>query len=310
MLFSEAVQFNTSEIRAALSEDFPTLDIQPGPMADVLELDCDTASFITAPLMMGDSGKDAFVVTLVRLPGYGTWGFEALAPGQRILVPDLEQRLHRNATYICVSVGVNADVAITDKFRAARLSSCLAAVFARLPVAVAAYWQNGDHFLTPEQVCDMAKTSMGDDWPVFAWIGLDIHRDPKSGHFGVLTKGLRSFTGYEISHAAAPLQPGDAAAFTLSAATMAVEYGNRFNDGDTLGAEGQSRQDSYRIRHVPKGTEGSICDVKLLVHPQSRADHEALAGPILSRPPPPGVDNSVPPRPGFFKRIIRGARAS
>ena len=310
ILLSEPVQFHPSEIREALKEEFPAIDIRAGGMSAMLDKPCDTADFITQPLYLGAEGADAQTATLIRLPGYGTWDPAQIPKAQRLFVPDLAERLSRNASYICISVGGAGAGSLTDRFRAARLCSCIAAVFARLPVAVAAYWQTGDHFLTPEQVSEMADRAMRDDWPVDKWIGLNVMGDPELRQSGAMTRGLRYFTDYEISHASAPIPPGEAAAFTLSAATMARAYGSAFNDGDLLGNEGQSREESYRIRHVPKGTEGSICDVKLMVHPQNGADHEALAGPIQSRPPPPGVDNRRVPPKGFFKRMIRGARAN
>ena len=75
-------------------------------------------------------------VLLVRLPGYGTWDPAAIRPWQTLSCPDIADRLTRNRSYICVSVSTSSDK-LTDRFRAARLSSCVAAIFARLPVAVA-----------------------------------------------------------------------------------------------------------------------------------------------------------------------------
>lgn len=306
VLLSEPIQFTTAEIEAALREDYPALDL--GETQLDMGMACDTAEFITTPILFGARGADACgVATLIRLPGYGTWDPQQVPQRMRYLVPDLADRLARNASYICVNASARSD-GLTDRFRAARLCSCLAAVFARLPVALAAYWETGDHFLPPEMIVQMADQAMSDDWPLMQWLSLEIFGDRETQDTGGLTRGLRQFTDYEMSLAAAPLQPAEVGSMLLSAATLALAYGNRFNDGDTLGMEGQSKEESYRIRHVPKGTQGSTCDVKLLVHPKSTADHESLAGPITSQPPPPGVDMVQPPREGFFKRMMRGGR--
>lgn len=305
VMLSEAIRFNTSEIEAAVREDFPALDISDG---FGMEMDCYTDEFITTPLFMSAKGDDGGVPLLIRLPGYGTWDATQVATRKRIYVPDLEARLARNKSYICVSVGAKSNE-LVDCFRAARLCSCVASVFAELSVAEVVYWESADQFLTPEDAVKMARESMSDDWPVRQWVGLDPARDEGCNESGGLTVGLRHFTGFEISHAAAPVPLPEALSMLMTMSHMALTYGRSFSDGDTLGHEGQSPEESYRIRHVPAGTQGAPCDVKLIVHPKSTADHEAVAGPILSKPAPPGVDAVRRPREGFFKRLVRGQRA-
>lgn len=309
ILLSEGIQFNTNEIAQALAEDYPTLEIS-GHTNDVLAFDCNTDEFITSPMLMGSRGDDARSVSLIRLPGYGTWDPARIPLRQSLLCPDISDRLKRNRSYICVSVGAD-DSSLKSTFRAARLCSCVAAIFAKLPVALAAYWETGDHFLSPEAVVKMADEAVCDKWPVSEWVGLDLARGQTDGQpmAGGLTVGLKAFRNVEISHAGAPIEIAEAAQMMLSVATMCLEYGRKYGDGDTIGREGQSREQSYRVRVVPKGTRNSNCDVYLIVHPQSTVDHEALAGPIETRPPPPGVDNSIPPNEGFFKSLMRGGRS-
>lgn len=308
VLLSEGIQFNTNEIAQALTEDYPSLEIKE-PTNDVLEFDCNTDEFITSPMLMGSGGKDAHPVSLIRLPGYGTWDPKSIPLRQSWLCPDISDRLKRNRSYICVSVGAR-DNTLEATFRAARLCSCVAAVFAKLPVALAAYWETADCFLSPKAVIKMADEAVCDKWPVPEWIGLDLVRGQVDGQpmAGGLTVGLKAFRNVEISHAGAPIEMADAAGMLISVATMSLEYGRDYADGDTIGREGQSREDSYRVRVVPKGTNDSNCDVYLIVHPKSKVDHEALAGPILTRPPPPGVDANIPPNDGFFQRLMRGTR--
>ena len=307
VMLSEGVQFNTAEIRAALAEDYPSLELSPGGLDEALDTDCDTNQFITHPLMMGAKGADGAIASLIRLPGYGTWDPAQVQPWQKIGCPDLDARLARNRSYICVSVGAKSDDLLTT-FRAARLCSCIAAVFAKLPVALACYWEPGDHFLSPEAVIQMADKSVCDDWPVMQWLGLKLGYTRKGGQqlaMG-LTSGLSHFKGYELSYAAAPVELGTAGHWLACTAEMALAYGNTFSDGDTISAPDAAKADCLRIRVVPAGTNGSNCDVVLLVHPDSPVDHEEVAGPITSTPPPPGFDNRIQPREGFFKRMIRG----
>lgn len=319
VLLSEPIRFHPSEIIAALTEDYPALDIRcPEGLEQTGELDalCDTDRFITVPLMLWQ-GADRGIVSLIRLPGYGTWDPDALDPNQRVRFHDVADALRQNRSYICVSVGARGDD-LTSRFRAARLCSCIAAVFARLPVALAVYWEKAGHFLSPAQTIEMADTAMADSWPFRDWIGLRLKRGTHEGmsmSLGV-SHGVVDFAGYEFSFAPAPVELGWVADLLWVSAHMALERGSVFSDGDTMDfeaadserLEGRRRAAPYRLRHVPKGTDGSSADAILIVHPDSPTDHEAIVGPITSRPPPPGVDTTRRGDPGFFKRLLRGGR--
>jgi hypothetical protein len=311
VLLSEPIRFHPSEIIAALTEDYPALDIRcPEGLEQTGELDalCDTDRFITVPLMLWQ-GVDQGIVSLIRLPGYGTWDPDALDPNQRVRFHDVADALRQNRSYICVSVGARGND-LTSRFRAARLCSCIAAVFARLPVALAVYWEKAGHFLSPAQTIEMADTAMADSWPFRDWIGLRLKRGTHEGmsmSMGV-SHGVVDFAGYEFSFAPAPVELHWVAALLWGCSRMALEHGTIYKDGDTMSDEGQERAKACRLRHVPKGTSGSSADTILIVHPDSPTDHEAIVGPITSRPPPPGVDNTAPDDPGFFKRLLRGGR--
>lgn len=311
VLLTEAVQFNTAEIRTALFEDYPSLEISPDGVGAALDRMWDTADVITAPLLMGHKGLDAAHALLTRLPGYGKWDPKQIRRTQALNWPDVNVDLSHNNSYVCVSVRPLQD-GMASAFRAARLCSCIAAIYAKLPVTLGCYWGTADHFIGAKSIVQMAEKSLSDDWPVHQWIGFDLQRgrDGERLLSAGLTKGLAAFTGYEISYAAAPTSERDVASWLYSSAQMALSFGSQFHDGDTISLEGDEGRQPIRIRHVPKGTNGSQADTKLLVHPDSPVDHEALAGPIMSTPPPPGFDNTRSADPGFFKRMIRGRRAS
>lgn len=305
ILLSEPLEFSTTEIEEALLEDFPTLDIRP-EQALSMPQNCDTDQFITAPILLGAGGADSGIVSLVRLPGYGTWDPHQLSPSQKIQFPSVDQELRRNASYICVSVGTQAEDE-TSQFRAARLCSCLAAVFAKLPIAVAVYWETADHFLRPEDVVAMANKVITDEFPIEQWIGLHLNvggggRNPIMGS----TNGLRHFQGTEISFAQAPVDLNVVVTTLLATATMITSYGHSFHDGDTIGSSGQSEDESFRIRHVPAGTFGVPCALWLLVHPQSTVNHEKLLGKLKRKSKAKADRVEMNSQRGFFKRLMRG----
>ncbi|WP_420587198.1 hypothetical protein [Ruegeria sp.] len=308
ILLSEAIQFNSSEIEQALLEDYPSLDLRT-ETGFGMNQDCDTDQFITTPILLGATGADSTIATLIRLPGYGTWDPEQLTPWQRLPFPEVTQAFQYNKSYICVTTGAEAGDEI-QAFRAARLCSCVAAIFAKLPVALAVYWESADHFLRPSDVVAMADKAISDEIPIEQWVGLRLQGTKNNGKqlFGGVTNGLKPLKGFEVSLAAAPLDLENAAATLSTTAAMLAAYGHNFNDGDTLGHEGQSREDSMRIRFAPKGTNGSFCDAWVLVHPQSPFDHEEELGVMTSSPPPPGQEVQVRSKTGFFKRLMRGSR--
>lgn len=311
ILLSEPIQFNTLEIAQALAEDYPSLEAtEMFAKGDADGFDCDTDQFVTAPLMMVD-GQDANTVLLVRLPGYGTWDPNGIHPRQMIGCPEIKTALAQNKSYICVSVSTESE-ALTDRFRAARLSSCVAAVFARLPVALAVYWENGDHFLSPDVVVKMADQAVSGDWPVQEWIGQNLSRntayDPPAAQS--CTNGLRQFLDYEISFAGAPVGLDEAAQMLWATSTMALAYGNKFEDGHTVGMEGLAPEESYRIRLAPKGFQGSQHDMVVLFHPKAYPDHEEMFGTLDLRPHPDPKQRNVQPNKGFFRRMLQGMRTS
>lgn len=307
VLLSEPLTFTTDEIRTALCEDYPALQIENAPPV-VGEMACDTAAFVTAPMIMGQAGEDACLTTLIRLPGYGTWDVAALSERQMRRVPDIDQRMARNASYICISVSAKSN-SLTDAFRAARLSSCIAAVFARLPVALAVYWEGADHFLTPEQVISMADEAMDDTWPCMSWLSLDLQSGPAGDAVlsQVTSRGLASFVDYELVHTFAPVPAKEAATTIMSASWMVLQAGHSFCDGDTLGHEGKSKETAYKIRRIPKTVFGSPTDLVAMVHPNSAFDAEKVLGSPISRPAPQGVRAEARAQPGFFKRMMSGA---
>jgi len=308
ILLSEPLHFNTTEIEQALLQDYPSLDIRPETALSMPQ-SCDTDQFITAPLLLGAGGADTGITSLIRLQGYGTWDPNQLTPWQRLRFPDVTDALAKNASYICVSVGSQGDDD-TARFRASRLCSCLTALFAKLPIALAVYWEPADHFLQPTDAVAMADRALADDFPMDQWIGLSLGR---AQHDGVdlssgITRGLQHLKGVEVSLAAAPVDLETAATMLITTSAMLTSYGHTFKDGDTLGHEGQAPEDSIRIRRIPQGVNDSVCDVWLLVHPQSPVDHNAILGPTNSRPAPKGKTPKMRPQTGFFKRLIRGGR--
>lgn len=318
LLFSEGLQFVSSEIETAVLEDFPTLDIQRNPVLS-FPFDCDTDGMIpTAPIFFGSGGADGCgVVNMMRLPGYGQWQIDQVTPSQRIGAADIDlaDAFARNRSYLCVSVSAKSSE-LADVFRAARLCSCLGAVFARLPICLAAYWETGDHFLSPSRIVSMAETAMKDEWPLTEWLGLrlDGRGQDESGRYWAAgnTKGLETFAGYELTLPAAPLEAAAVAATLYATAWLPVANGSVLKDGDTCGPETEAEGPPMRLRWLPKGasapqhgTPPVPTDTFVLMHPESPFDIDAYFGP--PNPKEAGVrviKTTQRPKPNFSKRVL------
>ncbi|MBL4558796.1 MAG: hypothetical protein JKP98_22240 [Rhodobacteraceae bacterium] len=160
VLLSEPIRFHPSEIIAALTEDYPALDIRcPEGLEQTGELDalCDTDRFITVPLMLWQ-GVDQGIVSLIRLPGYGTWDPMPLTPISACGSTTWPTRCGKTAPISAFRSGARrrSDQPVSRR----KVVFCIAAVFARLPVALAVYWEKAGHFLSP------ARRSR---WPIRRW---------------------------------------------------------------------------------------------------------------------------------------------
>lgn len=320
LMFSEGVQFNSEEIAQAVLEDFPDLDITDlGGLS--LPTPCDTDDVIPmAPIFMGATGADATFVNMMRLPGHGIWDPNAVPPRQMVACQgfDLKAALGRNKSYLCVSASAKSK-SLEDCFRAARLVSCVGAVFAQLPICVAAYWESGDHFLSPKGICEMADAAMRSEWPIVQWVGLGLAPlgDDKQGRVWSNggTVGLRHFTGYELQMVAAPFEVSKTAATLYTTAWLPLTSGNRFEEGHTVGVEGGAEGEKLRLRWLPTGATANNSeappqpyDTFVMIHPDSPFDEAAYFGTPLEDGGRKQVVTQAA-RPGFFKRMIGGARA-
>ncbi len=311
VLFSDGLQFSTRDIEAALIEDFPELDIQKNDALDFPQ-ECDTDQMIPmAPIFFGADGADAGgVVNMIRLLGYGQWDPAQITGPQRYgaLDIDLQDALRRNRSYLCISVSAKSDQ-LLDVFRAARLCSCLGAIFAELPICLAAYWETGDYFLSPEAIRRMARISIDNKWPVREWVGLSLSPGRKDGELVEwaqgLTRGLIQFTGYEFAVTPAPVPIVEAGQMLLGAMTTVLECGAIYNDGDTIGVEDKP-DFKWRVRHVPPGVDGAVTKTLALIHPESKYDPGPSLGAPANRPPPPGLNNSKTYRKPIWQRLMGG----
>lgn len=298
VLFTEPVSFTNRDILAALREDFPELD-----WTDTLENGADTARFydetytagdvLVTSLFPGGEGNLPGMIPLISMPGRCEIDWGHMCARNRLTFPGAEAAVARHRTYIQVMVH-SVDGSLEARFDAARRASCLGAVFASLPVATAVYYPNGDTVVAPERWIEGAKTALKGEVPLLQWINLGVQPVPDGGDpvpVTVHTVGVAAFTGHEILLPLARIEPAQAAELVCGATVLYLQYGNAFNDGDTLGPEGDAAL-KLRIRHAPEGALGLQTDNWVLLHPRSTLAprEEELFGKRPGVPPPPGMD--------------------
>lgn len=312
--FSDTLQFLTPEIEAALREDFP--DLQIGNVGPPMFPGGDTGGVVTVPLLSNATGVDAkgMTVFLSAYPNLPDSVPAPLNPIQKIRCPDYDAVMGRKVSYISVNVSA-ASHEIPDLFRAARLCSCLASVFASLPIALSVYWETARHFISPENTRLMAETALKDEWPMMDWFGYGIGPAPApAGDAGQWSSGQSSgvlpFTGYEFNVVAAPIEPKGVFEHLMVAASTVLEYGAQYRDGDTFGREGADRKQAWRLRTLAAGHKHNPGDIPLMVmiHPGSYFDEKKILGRRPRPPAPPGVNDTRSYKAGFFKKLLSGQR--
>lgn len=290
VLFSQPLTFRLSEILAAVREDYPGL-----AWTDRLNMDDPITTGqvgLGALLPEADMTAEPSSVVFTSLPGRfeGDWG--AVLHASRVYFPDAAQALARHATYLSITLG-SRDGSLAARFDAARRVTCLAAVFARLPICVAVSFPSSDLILAPQDWVQAAATAMKAETPVPAWVAPYVNPVSSRGvrTWTVGTIGLAAFLGREVVMPLVPGAPGDTARWVVGAARLLMERGHEFRDGDTLGLD--TGGPPIRIRDAAEGSHGFQTDHWVLIPVDSHMDEMAVFGPRPRPPAPEGVDNII-----------------
>lgn len=312
VLFSEELEFLPSEILAAVRADYPGLG-----WSDTLGFD--------APFRTGGVGLAAFlpddaeetgqgVVHINTFPGRLEVDWQPVFAKSWSIFPEAQAAVARHRTYLAINVD-SLDRSLPARFDAARRATCLAAVFARLPICTAVYFPSGDTIVTPANWVRAADTAMAARFPILEWFAFAITPVPDGTSpppVTVQTIGMAAFNGHEIVLPLVRENAAELVKWAYGAATMLLEYGHAFSDGHTMGIDGDDSL-KLRIRHLPEGKLGAQTDMWALFHPKSTLDDEAMLGPRAGRPPPPGLDTSFRGDPDTLKkrlyRFFAGGRA-
>lgn len=290
VLLTDDLEFRPSEILEAVREDYPGL-----AWTDKLELDTPfkTGEVSLAVFFTEEEHNEPGVVHMSSFPGQCDVDWGSVLHNAQYSFPNASEVINRHKTYLSVTVG-SVDQTLAARFDAARRATCLAAVFAKLPICSAVYFPSGDTIVQPDAWVEAADTAMQAKFPMLQWISLPIIPVPDGKEpvpVSLQTIGMAAFNGHEIFMPLVRMHPSEAGPWVLSAAHLLLERGHVFQDSNTLGME-DSTEKPIRIRHMPEGMMGAQTDMWALLHEKTTLDEMEVFGEHSRPPPPPGVDNT------------------
>jgi hypothetical protein len=290
VLLSEPLQFRTHEILAAVREDYPGLE-----WSDTLGADMPfDSSNVSLGVFFADpkGGPQPKMIRMLSTPGRCNVDWPDILKKSHVTFPEGRAAVDAHVSYFSISLE-SVDATYAARFDAARRLTCLAAVFAKLPVCKGIYFPSADLLVRPADWITATDTAMAAKFPSLQWLALAVNARPDGKApvpVTVNTIGLAAFTGHEICMPMTRIAPGEAAKWVHTASVMLTEYGFTFVDSDTLGPEGSTEK--VRLRHVAEGKHGMQTDTWMLIHPACALDEIALFGPHSRPPPPKGVENN------------------
>lgn len=294
VLFSEDVDFLPSEILDALREDYPDL-----PWTDTLQFDApfSTSGAGIALFTPKEGTSEPERVTLIS--GQGRRMDDGVDWDQLILLarpsfPEARQAIEKHKAFLSINVP-SLDQSLAARFDAARRMTCMAAVFAKLPICTAVFTPHSQGILQPHRCVEAADIAMKSEFPAFQWISYGVGPAPDGQEPEPLTAqtiGFAAFTGREIIMPQVRIEPLEAIQSLSQALIMIAQYGHQLEDGNTMGVEGEPGP-HIRVRHWKQGHRGGFADMWALIHPLSSIDHEEFFGPPANKPPPWGQENLI-----------------
>lgn len=306
VLFSEPLQFRQADVIAAIKEEFPSL----GDWHDVPDSAIHDTGLVVVAALIGGGSADLKWVSLTAMPGpFPKDGHYDNAINRALGFKGGREAFNAHTSVLTITVKSKGPD-LVSRFKAARLATCVSAVFAGDPTCLGVMFPSGDVFSSPEDWRKAAQNAVADEWPVTSWISYEIRQYAPAAPGGKPQStcgsvGVAAFNGHEVSFAAAPVVPGYAAEKVIGAVTLLLACGNTFVDSDTIGDE--NGDERIRIRFMEEGPDWQT-DSWVLIHPDSSIDEFAVFGERSRPPAPTGVDNRIHAREDHMKGLLQKDR--
>ncbi len=175
VLLSEPLQFRTHEILAAVREDFPGLEWSDTLGAD-MAFDSSTVSlgvFFADP----KGGPQPPTMRIISAPGRCPVEWPDILHKSRYTFPEAPAAVESHVSCLWLSLE-SVDATYAARFDAARRLTCLAAVFAKLPVCTGIYFPSADQLVRPADWVQAAEKAMEAKFPATQWVTLAVNPVP------------------------------------------------------------------------------------------------------------------------------------
>lgn len=306
LLLSEPMEFAIAEVMEAVATDYPTVPLPTGAVIGSRILNSVGMEFA---FLQPDRQDMSLVFRACARPYPNDLDWETMVSKSRHIFPDAALAVERRESMLCISV-YSVGTALAERFEAARLMTCIGAVFAKLPNCLGVYFPSADMILPPKAWVAAADEAVAGKFPVIQWINLQATPVPDEKRPVPVTAssiGLAAFLGCEVVVYLARIPPHEALTMAFAACLMLAQMGHRFRDSDTFGME--DSDEKYRIRFQGEGVHGVQTDVWALLHPSFPIDEVEMFGPRLLRPPPPGIQNTQRGDEGWLAKLVNKVRA-
>lgn len=306
LLLRAPLSFRLGELTAAIEAEFPRLGKWRSLMGDRPVRTDDV--FTMAPLQP-DEGGGQWVNLIGNKVERAPLDHYRSAVSRARGFAGAEAALRDHTHYLSISAN-SRDQGLAERYRAARLVTCVAAVLAEDPDCLAVLFPSGDVIASTEAWRAGAREAHDDKWPLAIWTSLELtvfqntttnRREVACG--GV---GMAAFNGHEVCFPSAPVEPLYAAKFVYCAMAIILERGHVFRDSDTIGVE--NGDERLRIRLLKEG-EKAQTDTWVILHPKSSINELATFGDRSLPPPPPGLDNRDFGDDQFMQKLLWKKRA-
>ena len=293
ILFSEALDFGLEEIANAVSEDYPETAISVHPVHAGKHIKTDEP---VLGMLKPVDPRNGYVVTL---NGLG-------APDEEFRAADNSEiawhsggfahcaidALASHTSYVSVSIQT-MDHSRGARFRAVRQLMAVSAVLAELPIALGVLVHWSSHMIEPGFWVEGVKKAMRGELPLSQWISYRsgwVNAGNKSDMLtSGYTKGLRSFVGYEVHLASAPIPPSDAKLLLKNVCSTILQCETAPRNGDLLGLDNDPVK--YKVRRS-QNAKGTMDPVLVLMHPDIWAQDDGDVSRLLPNYPPTRRRNS------------------
>jgi len=183
----------------------------------------------------------------------------------------------------CIRISFNSrtrDTSVTARLKAARQLTCLAAIFAKLPIATAVYVPSAEKVVRPALWVDAVEPENAEEVPILQWmtVGLREYNDlaglPQAA--SAYTIGLAPFLGQEFVLPRMKCPGAEAEVILSGLVSMAFEQDAPFEDGSEMGFGAGDK--SFRVRHCPEGRHDAPTDQIWFLHSTCDIDDRKLLG--------------------------------